>query len=107
LWYHSGHGSKPNMARRAGKTYLCVSGQREHACRSFEQDDLKPEEQVLVRLLNLGLLKSLIAGPSRSFLEPATACVSGSFPEPTKRDVATEQEGQTPDDLLTELHGVD
>ena len=95
------------MARRAGKTYLCTSGQRETACRSFEQEDLKPEEQVLVKLLNLGLLKSLIAGPSRSFLEPAATSVSGSLPESGEGNVASEQEGQTPDDLLSELHGVD
>ena len=88
------------MARRAGNSHPSIPGMKERACRAFEAEDLRPEENTFVKLLNLGLLRSLVVGGDSSLLKPVVADA------PRRQDAAEgnmpgEHERQTPDDLLT------
>ena len=87
------------MASRAGNIFLSTKGHKGRACRLFEEEDLRPEERAYVSLLNLGLMKSLQTSSCRSLLSVLPR--AGRRDDPTQRDVRGEEEGHSPEDLLS------
>jgi hypothetical protein len=88
------------MARKAGKVFLTSAKSLEQACRLFEEEDLRPEERAFVSLLNLGLIRSLQANTNRSLLGVPLPR-AGRREDTAKRDMCSEEEGNSPEDLLT------